>query len=309
MASKIVECIINHSSGNAQTPFIEADGGLCLVARQWNKFSERPLTIFDRNSHFSDLHKHWFPKNSNIPIRNINIHSYHNAESLPPLTIETVPYRNGWHNPVPGYTLFATSTLSMIKYLVFRCSQQWQSKNQKLLEFHNIRPEFFLLVWPKTTNYLTMPFEKKKNLKTFRMANLAFRVMFECQKIQSFPIKALFPWSPTTKIKDGEVDLIKIRPKEDIGLNVDDKYENYEFWFFLQLLEFPRGKKFIDLMEDYFPGIGLDLILEFNLTVKTSTKEIHPNQIVPIFRLLISQQDFKMSNFAVSAYLTFIGKM
>ena len=125
VASKIVECIRNHSDGNIQTPFIDADGVLCLIGRQWAKMCQRPLTIFNRDEKFSVFHKHWF--SDNIDIRSVNlasliIHHLSDEPSLPPLTMETLALRNGWDNESPGYTLFATSTLPLIKFLTYRLS-------------------------------------------------------------------------------------------------------------------------------------------------------------------------------------------
>ena len=324
VAKEIFELIKCHSEGTERTPFIDADGGLCLVGRQClkeknikdgEKFSSNPLYIFDRNEMFSVLHRHFFKDKDNVHVRLVNIfrsgkveRSIEAEKGINSLTFETAAFRNGWQTKEPGYTLYSTATLTLIKYLAFECFERWASDSRKLSEFYDIRPEFFFLVDRKTSDYLVQPFKIGKNLSTFKPSNLHFRIFFDCEKVGTFPMESLLPWRSKQTPPKGEADLLKIRPKRDVGFEEGDRFEAYEFWYLIQLLVYPRGKKFIPLIEEYFPGIGLDIILNTGVTMDTDTREINLEQIVPIFRIIISQKDFKMSNFAVSAYLTFIGK-
>ena len=322
VAKEIFQLIKCHSEGTEHTPFIDADGGLCLVGRQClnetedgGKFSSKPVYIFDRNELFSVLHKHFFKDKDNVHVQLVNIfrsgkveRSIEDEKRINSLTLETAAFRNGWQTKEPGYTLYSTATLTFIKYLGFECFERWASDSRKLSEFYDIRPEFFFLVDRKTSDYLVQPFKIGKNMATYKSSNIHFRIFFDCEKIGTFPMESLLPWRTKQTSPKGEADLLKIRPKRDVGFQEGDQFEAYEFWYLIQLLVYPRGKKFIPLIEEYFPGIGLDIILNTGVTMDTDTKEINLEQIIPIFRIIISQKDFKMSNFAVSAYLTFIGK-
>ena len=66
-------------------------------------------------------------------------------------------------------------------------------------------------------------------------------------------MKAMVPWSDKNDVEN--IDLIKFRPKQEVDFKAgDDCFEKYEFEYFLHLLEMPKGRKLIALMEEYFPN-------------------------------------------------------
>ena len=221
-----------------------------------NNTTSRPIQIFDRNNIFSSLHPGWFSlKDENISVRSLNMFSYLTPceeSELANFEIELLKYRNGWNQPVPAFTLFSTSSKPNIKSLAMKCLEAWTSKPEQSVIFRHSRPEFFFLVWPKTTDYFMKPLSKKaKNLRDYRATNLVFRILFDCEKVGSFPMKAMVPWSDKNKVEN--IDLIKFRPKQEVGFKPGDSFEKYEFQYLLHLLEMPQGKKLISLMEEYFP--------------------------------------------------------
>ena len=64
-------------------------------------------------------------------------------------------------------------------------------------------------------------------------------------------MKAMVPWSDKNNVEN--IDLIKFRPKQEVGFKPGDSFEKNEFQYLLHLLEMPQGKKLISLMEEYFP--------------------------------------------------------
>ena len=227
-----------------------------------NNTTSRPIQIFDRNDIFSSLHTNWFSKNDNgkkISVQSLNMFSYLSAvdedQELSNFEMELLKFRNNdWNQPTPAFTLFSTSSKLSIKHLAMKCLDVWTSKPEQSGFFRHTRPEFFFLVWPKTTDYFMKPLSKKnKNLKTYRAANVVFRILFDCEKVGCFPMKAMVPWSDKNDVEN--IDLIKFRPKQEVDFKAgDDCFEKYEFEYFLHLLEMPKGRKLIALMEEYFPN-------------------------------------------------------
>ena len=129
VAQEIVTLIRDHSEGQ-KCPFIDADAGLCLIAREWqNICPHRPVIVFQRDQAFTPLTEKLLNKNDHLPeisVKNHNLLLYEfmenkldkfginssNKSSYSSLTYE---YRNSWDNPAPGYTLFATATHSFCK--------------------------------------------------------------------------------------------------------------------------------------------------------------------------------------------------
>ena len=56
-------------------------------------------------------------------------------------------------------------------------------------------------------------------------------------------------------------------------------------------------------MSFLYSDIGLDMILNFGLKTKNKTKELEIEKIVPLFKLLMSQPDYNLSYFKMSADL------
>ena len=130
VAQEIVTLIRDHSEGQ-KCPFIDADAGLCLIAREWqNICPNRPVIVFQRDQAFTPLTDKLLNKNdhlSQISVKNHNLLLYEEAQgsssgknpsnrnsenSYSSLTYE---YRNSWENPAPGYSLFATATHGFCK--------------------------------------------------------------------------------------------------------------------------------------------------------------------------------------------------
>ena len=127
VAQEIVTLIRDHSEGQ-KCPFIDADAGLCLIAREWqNICPNRPVIVFQRDQAFTPLADKLLNKNDHLPqisVKNHNLLLYedkpdqgsssnrNNINSYSSLTYE---YRNSWENPAPGYSLFATATHGFCK--------------------------------------------------------------------------------------------------------------------------------------------------------------------------------------------------
>ena len=133
IAQEIVQKINDNSeAGQSKCPFIDSDGGLSLVARNWTKLCpSRPVTVFQRDKAFSPLTEKLLENHPEICLKEYNlVKEFTNAliaeveqsegENLPDVTttslaLETAEYKNGWNNPVPGFTLFGTVSHTVCK--------------------------------------------------------------------------------------------------------------------------------------------------------------------------------------------------
>ena len=125
VAHEIVSLIQEHSEGQ-KSAFIDADAGLCLIAREWQKICpNRQAIILQRDQAFAPLTEKLLKYHPQLSLKNHNIleeyfvsdpdsdssrnefRKNRNKISFRSITHE---FRNGWDNPVPGYTLFATAT-------------------------------------------------------------------------------------------------------------------------------------------------------------------------------------------------------
>ena len=109
VAQEIVTLIRDHSEGQ-KCPFIDADAGLCLIAREWqNICPNRPVIVFQRDQAFTPLTDKLLNKNDHLPqisVKNHNLLLYEdssNSSNQSSYSSLTYDYRNSWDNPAPGY--------------------------------------------------------------------------------------------------------------------------------------------------------------------------------------------------------------
>ena len=131
VAQEIVTLIRDHSEGQ-KCPFIDADAGLCLIAREWqNICPNRPVIVFQRDQAFTPLTDKLLNKNdhlSQISVKNHNLLLYEdssNSSNQSSYSSLTYDYRNSWENPAPGYSLFATATHGFCKAITSHCLDSW----------------------------------------------------------------------------------------------------------------------------------------------------------------------------------------
>jgi hypothetical protein len=322
VAASIAENIIDHSSGAASTtPIIDADGGLCLVARALReRQKQRPVVVFERDpAAFGHLQTRLLD-GQGVRVDKVSVAkcpSEHikakNGAFMSELNECTLSYKTCWQAPQPSYTLFGTVTHGFIKYLSSQCLQSWSPEvNTSLLEFYQCRPEFFFLVSPRTMFHLTAKPEKGRH-QLYSSLNVLFQILFESKVISHVPKKSFTPWRPIRHrlskmrisqdyydLKDSFV-LMHVRPRLDIGLQSKNTFNAHEFEYFIKML-FRGNTRLIPLVEKWVPDSGFDFV-KSGVQMNAQTKDIWPNEVVPLFNILLAQKYYSLSSFVTSAQL------
>ena len=208
VAQEIVTLIRDHSEGQ-KCPFIDADAGLCLIAREWqNICPNRPVIVFQRDQAFTPLTDKLLNKNdhlSQISVKNHNLLLYEdssNSSNQSSYSSLTYDYRNSWENPAPGYSLFATATHGFCKAITSHCLDSWSKAMEVDNFFYRVRPEFFLVVNAKTYAHLSHDVGTG-NYRLRRPYNYLFKILFDCELISEFDDTIYMPSKAAKKTRVG----------------------------------------------------------------------------------------------------------
>ena len=315
VAKAISQTILESSEGNEDTPFIDADGCLCLISRQFSKLSKRPVTVFQRDEKFLPL----FPKGrgaiNQVPL---NVHeAIFDENKYVDYGTQTMLFRNGWNNTVPSYTLFATCAHGFFKALSVKCIEAWSRKHNLVNHmFEDQRPEFYMLVHKRTLAHLTYDLSAPGMGPIRRVSyNHLIRATLDVQPLKAFPLEAFLPWhgqsarkhssdSNRGKIYSEQADslfLIRVRPK--LELDFQEEFNHFHFMFLAHTIAKEGRPKLISTLESFLPDVGYDLIINGGYKMKTTMKDVHPDQLVNLFNILQSQKNYENSGFATAAEL------
>lgn len=317
VAKSISKNIIESSEGDENTPFLDTDGCMCLVSRQFRTISNRPITVFQRDEKFFEpLENILKPLKIKQEILNVHQVLFH-GEEYARYREQTKMYKNGWDNPIPSYSLFSTCAHGLAKSLSFKCLEAWSRHHDVTNHmFDNQRPEFYMLVSKRTFAHLTFDLNATGNGSLRRAKfNHIFRALFDLQPIETYPMRAFLPWhrlslpkhpsgSILGKTYDDQADslfLVKVRPKLDVGFGKE--FNPYHFLYMVVIITRAGNNKLIETLESLLPDIGYDLIIKGGYKMKSTMKDVYPQDIVPLFNLLQSQKNYVNSGFTTAADL------
>ncbi len=327
LATAIADCIAKHSERGPDTLLIDADGGTCdVTARLLEQGVFTSAHVFCRDAMVLAPLQEWANRHhaplaavaDRVSFKELNLvkiasdYLAAKREFISPL-YEAQEAATDWERDHPPYTLYATVTHGFVKYLIQRCLH----RQSLLSEFFKGRPEFFLVVSPRTYVHLTSNSESMT--MAFRPQNILFQLIFDHEKIMELPRSSFFPWRKPRLLKavtdskrkeiylsslyksfDDTFFLLKVRPKTHLGLCDKATLDHLEF--FVNIVFRNKKARLIPLLENWQPGIGIDLI-RAGYNVYYPTGKIAIDQIVQLLNMLVEHRNSKGSSFSTQMEL------
>ncbi|KAF5294029.1 hypothetical protein FQR65_LT10934 [Abscondita terminalis] len=136
--------------------------------------------------------------------------------------------------------------------------------------------------------------------RSYKSNSILFQLLFKTKLLGKYSRKSFLPWKNTKDLDNEFMYLIKIVTKEN--LPVSKEHLVYLYYFIREGFR-KRKQKLIPTMENWLPGIGYDLILSTHrnkfkdMSIYTEFSELHPNNILHVFQLLLNHSEFKSSPF------------
>lgn len=245
-AKEIVKIIQDHTE-NHKGPFIDADAGLCLIAREYHKLNQNvPVIVLQKDKILSPLTDKLLKNYPDICVKDHNIINYDyftdetkgSSYEQNSLGIETAEYKNSWENPKPSYTLFATVTNAFCKGLTKQCLDSWSKVMEVDNVFDHSRPEFFFMVSGRTYTMLCGTLGPG-NYRLRQTYNYLFKILFDCECLGEYNENIYMPngTGKKTKLYDmSKFYLLKVRPKLDIGIDHPDNFRPDLFLHFVETI-------------------------------------------------------------------------
>ena len=301
-------------------PFIDGEGGLCLVGRKWiesnGSNSNSPVILFQGYSDFDPIVEEIFKnRNNNVVLENENVIGSSQKVKIGQGEVHelhfyarTLDFRNEWRNPIPGYICYA---IAPIFYLRFLANQVMAALTPNCQShdtlFYKIRPEFFLLVNAKDCAHALNKVEKFQ-FRYRQTYNYIIQSLFDIKVLEAYETKSLLPWhnSKPSKLYDfSKIHLLKLRPKKNIPI---DNFDLFKPEWLIHLAEtittLPHHSRFLPIIDKLVPYVGHDLIKDADFSVMTTLGDVKPNMLLPIYNIMVKQKDFKVSPFITSAQLS-----
>ncbi|KAK4884387.1 hypothetical protein RN001_000658 [Aquatica leii] len=160
-----------------------------------------------------------------------------------------------------------------------------------------------MLVLMEPMDYETFESAPNLNSRSYKYNSILFQLFFNYRLLGKYNRKSFLPWQSKNAQNYADDDLIylvKIVPNETFP--VPNKDLIYLYYFIKESFRKPN-QKLIPTMENWLPGIGADLILSNhednfkNTNIYTLFRELRPNQLIYVFRLLLNHPKFKSSPF------------
>lgn len=234
---------------------------------------------------------------------------------------------------VPSAVVVSTASQSVLKYLVTRMLL----KHQPNTEFYSSRPEFFLVmsartyfhlccsdqtVTPVTSRMSTQEMrmhlsESEKLTKLVMPYNVMFQLLFDFCLLDILPRSAYFPWKPfirhgnnkprpirgkeylTSLYRDyhDSLMLVYVRPRKDEEMEI---LRPHYLEYFLRKVLKDKKQSIVAVFEEWLSDSGLELI-KAGYNIFTTVQDLSLDQMLAVFRLLVSIPGFESSNFVAEA--------
>lgn len=344
-------------STDRQTIFIDANGGLCRVTNEIINESNKAGHIFSCYKIFekdvnlvvalqrarNDYLKSNVPDNPGnvMSLMNVNQHVTHylscklKDEYISELYQRVlVRYPSiPWKDKVPIYTLYLTAPLASIRHFVMQSLYRNESCSN---DISRGRPEFFFIISPKTWAHLSLGtcYEQSPNKHLTTAKNILFNLLFEYTLLEPIPRKSLVPWAKKPKDKqskrkqlkitqtinqDGNMYLIKTRPKPDIGIinyhNFGDTSPNEDVqhppahwleYFVHAITVESANNRFLPLLDKWHPSAALYCVRKGIVPIYMTLEDFFVStkveeKIIPIFNSLLAQKNLPISSFVAMA--------
>ncbi len=319
-AEVIVEKILENSNADQNTPFVDADGALCLVGKQILDKTSKPVLIMNRDRHFdSTIKKCIEPYKDRVKVENFNLgmwigisecdppRSSSNSERFNALVGGFMP-KSEDSKSGPSYSLYANCPHYLCKFLALDYLASLDRKIYQDTLFKNHLPEFFLTMSDRTYQHVSSGHE---DLKLGEAHNTVFRnrlsvlanIVFDIKWLHTFSSNAFIPWKTTkNRLYDHSIShLVKVTPKVGLFATIRDSLDWNEFVFFVQIMCSGKTNKVIWELEKLVPGIGKDLIMKMGMSVTTENRQVPVGAFARIFEILVSQENYTISAFKANA--------
>jgi len=342
-ANKIAQAVFIHSKGDKSTTFFDGEGGLCQIAAAVSEFGLfKEVCVLEKDKCLESLHN--YAKNNyldpNVPIYEIN---------LTKIAVDSISEKHGFVSPfskllplgnvdeeIPSSTIITTASHGFVKYLTTRMLY----RDNPFGEFYSSRPEFFLIVAPRTYFHLCCginevePVKKriteeemriinKKNPKTSKLThvkNVLFQIFFDFCLVDILPRKSYYPWKPfrrhnktpmisnvigVSKIYEEQHEnlmLVYVRPKKSNELEVGNPVY---FDHYLNRMLKTKDRMVVEVFEEWSTAWGF-VVVEAGFTIFTKVSDLGLEDLLILYKVLINIPNFEYSNFVAEANAAFI---
>lgn len=340
-AKDIAHSIKVHTRGNKDTAFFDGEGGLCQVASHVEKLDIfKSISVLEKDPNLTALHEyakeHYLVPE--IPVLSVNLNAVAvQSMSTPhyesPL-IRHLPESSSMSEDVPSYSVVATASHGLIKYLNSRAL----FRDNPFGEFFSSRPEFFFIVPIRTYFHLSMSTHEPEpefyriSEETMRYRarqrertdlynlyhNVLFQALFDFCLVNILPRSSYYPWKKydlTNEINNYRPQpgreraqmvyqankdtlmmvYVRLKKPEDVEVG-NPKYFSH---FIFHLL---RNKKtfLVEIFERWNNDWGR-VIIECGFNFFTTVKDLELQQIMDLYKIMINLPDFHSSVFVSEA--------
>jgi len=340
-SERIAESVVMHTRGDKSTTFFDGEGGLCQIAAAVSKTKVFDnICILEKDICMSNLNEYAksnyldprYPVYGDVNLAQNAVEGYVDKLTFVPPLLKYLP-RGDVSEEVPSYTLVATVSQSVVKYLTDRMLY----RDNPFGEFYSSRPEFFLIMTARTYFHICCGYsstepeyqriteevmrEKRiqevvyQSMQTTKH-NVLFQVLFDFCLVDVLPREAYFPWKKHkafqyggNKMKQRRADrvyeehhsslmLVYARPKkmEDLDLGKPHNFEH----FVMRMVK-NKTRRIVELMEEFSTGWGF-AALEAGFTVLSEVRDLDGiEDFLKIYKLITALPDFEQSNFVAEA--------
>ncbi|KYB26311.1 dimethyladenosine transferase 2, mitochondrial [Tribolium castaneum] len=318
VAKKAVTYILPHITKNENQLVCETNAGLGLISGELLDSGVNLVRLYESCPDFKEHLKTRFkPYKGRVELFTKDLFLLHRYEFIDKQDhgnrveqlLKGVP-KKAWEDE-PAMTVIGTmANMNFIRFLM---------KSLVLQSFITTLGRMQLYVFMRPRDYIVLTAGPHLNLHTYKRWSVFFNLFFDYELFDKFPREVFLPWQSTNAHQSGrypgQVDpdmmyFVRINLKQKLPLGTKNLLSFYAF--IMQF--FGQGtQRIIPTLERWVPGAGLDAMIPKSkhsqyfkdIDIFTKFGELTPQQILAVFKEMISHPEYKQSHFveAIESHL------